>query len=79
MSSTISHYYLGKIAEFIKLSVNEFQRFTQWIVTYVDFNVVLVYTCLVSHTVSTYPTIFFNNLPQGHVFQINANMFASFM
>ena len=35
------------------------------IVTYFEFNVVLIYTCFMSHTVSTCPTIFVTTCPKA--------------
>ena len=38
------------------------------IVTYFECNVVLVYTCFMSHTVSTCPTIFVTTFPKAMFF-----------
>ena len=68
------YYFLnpGNIAEYLRLHFNEFQRFTPWIVTYFDFNVVQVYIFSVPYCINV-PHEICNNLPQGHVFRINAH------
>ena len=43
----------GNRAAFLRLNFNEFKRFNLYkLVAYFDFNVVLVYTCFMPHTIS---------------------------